>query len=262
MGVGSFRLCGCGFVGACGIKSDRLGGGLFGRFSEQPGGVDAPGYGDNIDDILAKKQKVISNGNQRKQTVGEQTQGSHGNYTVKGQRQIYKGEYPCLYRNDIQQQEPGVRIHCGISQKQAHVQISDICTAAKDHAENVHQQNAGKIKKVKPQRSPRIFHGSAKRIVAKQNNGGDQNVSCIVGEYVGEQSPYLSLQNKSAVEIQGVVQRVALVEQAQNINNGASQGHIEHQVGNAFISVFITKTFKFLSQIFQCAHLLCGLVLW
>lgn len=107
-------------------------------FPEQTAQLDPPGEGDDVGNIFSKEQEIVRDRHKGEQAVGEQTGGSEKGNAVDRQRQIDQRKDPGLDRNDIQQQEPGIGIHSGKAQKQAHIQIGDICPAAKEHRIDIH----------------------------------------------------------------------------------------------------------------------------
>lgn len=97
VGVGCFGCSVLSLVGAG--KGDGAGLFCLGRlFAQQPACVDPPGQGDHIDHILAHKQEIVCQSDQREQGMGKR----QGKGVPQGDRQIKQGKDPRLYRDDIQ----------------------------------------------------------------------------------------------------------------------------------------------------------------
>ena len=118
VGIGGLGLGNCCLIGTGGGEGNYFGLLLFGgdglfALTHQTIEIGPPGQGNYIDHILAEEQEVIGQGDHGEQVGGE------GIYhqTEKHQRQIQKGEDPCLHRNHIHKKELGVGIHGGIGQK-------------------------------------------------------------------------------------------------------------------------------------------------
>ena len=87
----------------------------------------------------------------------------------------------------------GVGVHGGICQKQAQIQIINIGYAPHKHSVYIHQNDAGKIKQIEAERTPCVFNGPSKRIVAKKTDSREKEAAGIVGKDIGEQPPNLPL---------------------------------------------------------------------
>ena len=254
--VGDFGCCGGCLTGA-GIEGDGLAGLSAGSIlctACIAAGVDPPGLGQHIQHILAEEQEVIGQGDQAEEIVGEgaseEVQGNDG--------QIDEGKDPGLYGDDEEQQEVGIGIHGGITQEHAQIQISDIRLAAKDQTPDIHQHHTGEIEEVKLESSPAVFHGPAQRPVAEQGNGNEQQivVSGAVNQGEGHKPPDLTVEDALPVEAKQGIQAVVSGHLADDINNGSACGNIQHQIGNALITVPVAHLLKPGTQIFQYQSLL------
>lgn len=257
MGVGCLGLCGGGFVGAC-VEGDHLrlllpAAGLSG-FAQHSAEICPPGKRDYIQHVLAEEEEVIGKGYDTEQIVGKRQghQIQYNNYQVK------QSKDPCFNGNEEKQQEMGIGVQRGIAEKQTEVQVSHICLSAEDQTVNIHQDHTGEIEQIKFQRTPDIFHGPAKRIIAEQGNSDQDQVavSGSVGEGIGKQPPDLALQNAFPVKAQNAVQCIISGHLSNQIDNGGSHGDIEHQVGDAFITVCVAEPFKIGAKSFQIRSLL------
>ena len=219
------------------------------RFSlaEEPAAIGTPGQGNDIQNFLAEEQEVIGQGNQGEKVVGEGV----GEQARQDNHQIQQSENPCFDRDDIEQQEMGVGIHGGVTQEQAHVQVVHIRGAAENHAVNVHQQNAGEVEQIEFEGAPAIFHSPAQRKIAEQADQLKQNVLPVSGQGIGNQTPHLTLENQVPVKIQKIVQERITAQNSHHIDNSGADGNIEHQIGNALVSVLKTKPFKFSAKVTQ-----------
>ena len=116
---------------------------------------------DDVDDIFSKEQEVICDGDQGEKADRERI----GEYIRKSQHQIEHCEDPSLHRDDKEEQERGIGIQCRIGQKQAHIQVGNvgpnIVWVGEHKTEDVHQDHAGEIEEVEPERAPLIFDDPA-----------------------------------------------------------------------------------------------------
>ena len=109
-------------------------------------GFNPPGKRKQISDILTEEQQVIADGYQREQIVGEEKYGiGVDQNTVCSESQVDDAKDPGLYRNDEEQQKLCIGEHGGVGQKQAGIQIQNICIATEEHTEDVHQYHTGEI---------------------------------------------------------------------------------------------------------------------
>ena len=254
VGVGSLYGGVAGLVGT-GVKMDHLGFFLhWGLFTQQSGGVGPPGHGDHVQHILAEKQEVVGKGDDGEQVVGKGV----GDEAHQHHHQINQGKNPALDGDDEEQQKGSVGEQSGVSQEQAHVQIGHIRRAAENHAVNIHHHHAGQIVQVKPQGTPDVFHGPAKRIIAEQHHGGEQQVACAVGQRVGDQPPDLPVENCRPVKAQQVVQEGVSCDLAHDVHHGGAQDDVEHQVGDAFIPVLIAVKLKLSAKVFHAVTSNCS----
>ena len=138
----------------------------------------------------------------------------------------------------------GIGIQGGIGQKQAQIQIEHIGSATKEHAEHILQNYAGEIKQVEPQCAPEILDALPQGIVAEKADDSKQGVTGIVGQHITDQPPYLSLQDQLPIKAEDVIQRIVLVDHAENVDKGITQHDIKHQIGDAFFMVLKAETLK------------------
>ena len=174
-------------VGTGGMEGDGLLGGI-GGFFYGPAGIDTPAPGENVENILSKKQEIVS-----KRNDGEQIHGEGSEKTQQNDDQIDQSEDPGLYRNDKEDEDLSVGEEGGIGQEETHVQISRGGSTAEDHAIDVHQENAGKVENVESEGSPDVLNGLSQRIIAQEYKGGQKDISAAEAEWVGDQTPDLSL---------------------------------------------------------------------
>ena len=196
VGIGSLGLGNGGFIGTGGREGDDLGlrglsGSLGFALPEKPTGIGTPGDRDHIHNILAEEQEVVCQSNDREKIVGEGIKEE----ADKNDDQIKQREDPGFYRYDKEQQEACMGIHGGIAEEQAHVQVVNICRTVEQHTVDIHQDHAGEIKQVELKGSPLVFHGTSQRKVAQQTDHLQERIGMVAGEGVGDQPPYLSLQN-------------------------------------------------------------------
>ena len=128
---------------------------------------------------------------------------------------------------------------------------------AEDHGKNIHQQDAGEVEQIEPQ----IPHGQidhSAQLIGKEKI--DQNQNGIgtggIGKDERDKTPYLPFQNGAFVKAKQGVNHITAVYQTQQIYNGGTDHHIEHQIRNALVTVLIAETVKPSTQIFQYAQLL------
>ncbi len=222
-------------------------------FVEELAGIVLPAQGDHIQHILAKEQEVVPQGDQREQVGSRKRRAENAQ---QNDHQVKQRQHPGLDRDDKEQKETGIREEGGVSQEEAHVQIIHIGAAIEDHRVYIHQHHAGEIENIEFQRSPHAFHGVAQRIVTKQGNGHQQNVAGQVGQRIGEQPPYLPLKDQPPVEGQQIVKRIIPCHHADHIHDRVANADIEHQVGDALVSVPQAEPLKVSAQIFQKDQLL------
>ena len=255
MGVGCLDGGDAGFIGACAGEGDSLGplgcGGVLFLLAEKPPGIGPPGHGDYIDDIFAEEQEIVGNGHEGEQAVREESRGGEQGKLSEGEDQVKQGEDPCLHGDDEEQQEMGIGVQRCVCQEQAQVQGAHIGIAAEDHAEYIHHQNAGKIEQVEAESAPDVFHGPSQGIITEQADEGIENIAAVIGKGIGDQPPYLTLENQSPVKIEQVVENVIACHIAHDVHQTRAQGNVEHQVGNTPIAVAEAETVESLAKIFQ-----------
>ena len=256
VGIRGLGSGGCCFVGTC-IERDNLRllwtGGIAVP-AQHTLEINTPAHGNDIQDILAEEQKVVCKGNDAEQIVGE----GQGKQIQQHDYKIEQCKNPGFDRDEEKQQEMCVGIHGGIAEEQAQIQICDISLSAEDHAVNVHQNHAGNIEQIELQCAPDIFHSTSEGIVAQQGNGNQKQITVAgtIGEGIGKQAPDLTMQDAFPVEAENVVKNIVSGHLADQIYNGGSHSDIEHQIGNALITICITETFETCAKIFQIQSLL------
>ena len=121
--------------------------------------------------------------------------------------------------------------------------------AAKAHGENVHHQHAGKVEQIKPKGAPEILDGFSQGPVAQVADGYQQEIGragegC---EHITEQPPDLTLEDQIPVKAQNVLEHKVLGKHAHQIYHCIAQNDIQHQIGDALVSVAEAKNIKTLS---------------
>ena len=106
-----------GLVASGGIEGDGLALGM-GGFFHSAIGIDPPGYGQQVQAVLAKGQEVVAQRDDREKVVGEKVE-----QTKDDEEQIKQGQVSGLYGDDEEQGELGIRVKGRIGQEQAQVQI-------------------------------------------------------------------------------------------------------------------------------------------
>ena len=126
---------------------------------------------------------------------------------------------------------------------------NDIGCIAKNQHKGFHQEKTGEIKEIKPECTPAVFNGAAKRIVTKQADGHKKDVSIAknTGKDAGQQTPELTLQDQIPVKAKGIKQHIIVGHFAHEIDDGVANDHKEHQIGNTDILVTVAEPLKFLS---------------
>ena len=59
---------------------------------------------------------------------------------------------------------------------------------------------------------------------------------------------------RAKAEAEEVIKEIIACHVAHEIHKGAAQGNIQHQIGNTFISVFITENIKLSAKFFHGCH--------
>lgn len=250
VGVRGFRGCLGSFIGS-GIELDDLRF-FLGLLSELTLCVDSPGHRQHIHYIFAEEQKVVCQRNNREEVVRERI----GNQIQYHNGKVKQGENPCLHRNDEEQQKLCIREQGCIAQEQTQVQIGDTGIPAEEHAVNIHQNDPGEIEQVKPESAPDGFYGPANGIVTEQGDCHQQQIVNPIRQRIGKEPPDLSPEDQSPVKIEKVVQQIIAPHFAHDVNQSGTQGNVQHQIGNAFISVFVAEKLKLPARIFQKSQLL------
>ena len=122
---------------------------------------------------------------------------------------------------------------------------------AKKQTVDIHHHNAAEIEQVKAKCTPNLLHGTAEGIVAIEHEGHQQYVAVVEGEGIGNQSPNLTVQDRSAIKDQKIVQNVVLRDGTDQIHKATAQGNVEHQIGNTLIPILETESLKASAQVFQ-----------
>ena len=146
----------------------------------------------------------------------------------------------------------GVRIEGRISQEQAHIQVKHISLTGEDHAVNIHQQDAGQIKEVEAQGSPKVFNSPPQGVGTQENDGRQDGFLPTVGQHKGEKPPNLSLQNFTTTEAKKVIQHRVVGHDGHKI----AYGNIEHQIRDTLAAVAQAEQIKLSAKIFQKTQLL------
>lgn len=253
--VGGFGLGNGGLVRAGGGEGDH-GGRLLGFGwallpPEQPGGIDSPGYGEDIHHILAEEKEIVRQSNQGEQAEGENTEGSPENHRQQRQDQVDQSQDPGLHRDDKEQQELGIGVKCGVGQEQAQVQVEGIGLAAEDHAEGIHHQYAAEVKQIEPQGAPAVFDGFAQGAIADQRNDGGDEIAGIIGKGKGKQPPNLTGEDPTPIETQYIVKNTVLAEQGKEHYQDAADGKEQHQMGDSLVMVAVAEPLKTGTKFFQ-----------
>ena len=180
--------------------------------------LDSPGGWQYIENILAKEQKIVGDGNQGEQTEGESTGEGKHYHLINRQCQIDHRKDPGSYRDDEKQKKLRIGVQSGKAQKQAHIQIENIGRpVGEEHRVNIHQHDAGEIKKIESQCAPCVFHSLAQRKITEKADGGKQEASGIISEDIGEKTPYLTLQDQRSVKIENVIQGISSFEHTHQV---------------------------------------------
>ena len=252
--VRCFGLC-CGGLIGTDIEGNYLGllsGSRCFIASDHATEVDAPGKGDDIQNVLSEEQEIIRKRNQTEEVVGE----GKGEKIQQYNGQIKQGKDPGFYGDNKEQKEMGVGIHGGIAQKQTQIQIGNISTSAKNKTVHIHQNKSGEIKQIEFQSTPDVFHSPSQRPITEQRNGDQKKIAVAgsISEGIGEQTPDLSLENAGAVIAQKGIECVVTCHLAYQIDNGSTNGNIEHQVGDALVAICVAESLKARTKIFQVLH--------
>lgn len=109
---------------------------------------------------------------------------------------------------------------------------------AEEHGENVHKNNSGKIEDIKPKRAHAKLHMPPEHIEKVQKDQSQKTVGRL-GEYIGNQSPNLSLQDQRLIEAQKIKKGSATVKKGKSQDNGIANHDIEHQIGDALVAVSV-----------------------
>ena len=211
------------------------------------------GQRDDVDDILSEEQKVICQSDQREEVDREGVR----EYIHKCEHQIEQGKDPGLHRNDEEQQERCVGIKCRIGQEQAHVQIGHIGPKikriGKDQAKDIHEDHAGKIEQIEPERAPLMLYDPAKGVVAEKSDSCQEDIvaGIAVGQRIGKQPPDLSMQDRILIKDQKLIDDRVLCHHRHHIGDGTADTDVQHQVRDTLIPVDKAEAVEASSKIFQ-----------
>lgn len=207
-------------------------------FTEKPSGIHPPGQRKYVQSILTKEEKIVGQSDDGEDVVSGKGEAEH---TQQDQNQIHQGENPSFDWDDEKQQELGIGIEGSVAEEETQIQIVHISLTAENHRVNIHENYAGEVKKIKPECTPEVFHGAAQRIVTQQTYQCEENITAGVGQGIGDQTPDLSLKNPSLVKGEDIVENGVLGNDGHQVYQTAAQRNVQHQIGNAFVSVFVTK---------------------
>lgn len=112
-----------------------------------------------------------------------------------------------------------------------------------DHGKDVHQNHAGKIEHIEFQSAHTQFYMPAQHIEKVEEDQFQKTVARL-GEYIGDQPPDLTLKNFAFVKAQQFIKNAAAVDHGHENDDGITQGNVQHQVGNALITVAQAKPIK------------------
>ena len=247
VGIGSLLGGCCVILGCGGSELDDLGAGC--GLTAVAADFIAPGSGHQVQNIAAKEQQVVGDGNDGEEVGGE----GIGNKIIDHQTQIEQTEEPGLDRDDEEQQKMGIGIHGGETQEQAEVQIGDAGITTENHAVDIHHHNTAEIKQIKPEGAPCIFDGSSQRVITEERNADEQQiaVTCAIGEGIGEESPDLTVENAGPIEAEQIVKGVVARDLDHHINDGSTDCNVQHQIRNAFVAVFVTEPVELCAKVFH-----------
>ena len=121
----------------------------------------------------------------------------------------------------------------------------------KKHSHDIHNQNAGKIEEIKSECTHYLLDGTAEIVEEIEEDQNHKGISRCIGKHIGEKPPNLPLENQGFVKAQIVIERDTAVCHTEEINDCRADHNIEHQIGNALVSVHYTVSIKFLPDFFQ-----------
>ena len=201
---------------------------------------DEPGTGKHIQYIFTKEQDVVG-----KRDHGE-AGGGDGicQQAINYKKQIEDGEDACFDGNDEKQQELSIGEHSSIAEEEAQIQIGYIGSAAKNHAPDVHQHKTTEIEQIEAQCTPDMVHSATNGVIAVQCHSHQKQIAVIKGQWIGNQSPDLSLKNCCPIEDQQGVKNRVLRDLRHQIYQRAAKADVQHQIGNAHVAVLDAETVK------------------
>ena len=90
-------------------------------------------------------------------------------------------------------------------------------------------------------------------MITYQRNGHQKEIgtAAAIGQGERNQPPDLTLQDQIAIKAKHVIQDGIAGDHADEIYQRAAQGNIQHQVGNALVSMHKAETLEFTAKVFQ-----------
>ena len=244
VGIGGFGRSGGCLIGACAGERDNLRPfGFFGGsyLPEKTAKICHPGYRDHIQNIFAKEQEIVGKSDYREEVISGK---GHCEQSCEDNDKIDQSKHPCFDRDDKEQKKAGLGIHGGIAEEKAHIQVVHIGGAVKNHGINIHKHHTGEIKQIEFKRAPQAFHSLSQRKVTNQGDELKENVVLKQRQRVGKKPPDLTVKNCLPVEAQQIIQDIVIGEDTHEINNGSTNADVEHQIGNACVTVFIAESLE------------------
>ena len=230
--------------------------------------------GDQVQNILSRKQQEVGKANQGEQVMREEQIGVDD---LNGdQQQVNKPQEPGPNGNDKEYQKLCIGMGRGKHQKQTQLQIKrhvgieigekfrghrntvdhDRGGGTQDHGECVHQQHTGEKENVESQCAHGSFHMPSQMVEEIESDEGQKRTGGgIHNKGEGHEPPDLTLQDLDLIEAQPVVKKTGALDQCQQIHHSGSDDNIQHQIGNAFVPISQAETVKFCAQVFQTTHL-------
>ena len=218
--------------------------------------------GQEVGDLLAEEQDVVQQGDDRQEPgqVGEgpRLQGPHhhddpADDADGGEDQVDQAEPLHLDRDDEIDAYHLVRQDRRHGQKEAQVDIMRTRFRAQEEGGKVGQQDAAEIIDVQPQGAPILLQDLTAPVIEEQADRAPEEAGFHqIGQRVGDQTPDLSPQDGGAVKDQQIIeQRIALIEQIQQVDHDVADGNEEHQVSQTPVPVLIKKPVHLYDWIFH-----------
>ena len=155
-----------------------------------------------------------------------------------------------LNRDNVHQQHAVFGIQRCKRKQQTEVQNRSVKLQAENHAEKVHQNHAGQIKQIEPQRTERLLQNDADAVVEEQHQQQNQRIDKAAADPRNEQErhkpPNLPVQNGQPVKNQERLQinrhaadaDAGCKNHGKKINHRIADRNIKHQISNAAVAVF------------------------